>query len=180
VDSVHVTIPRRLVHPGTIRLLSDADQRFQLTQRERIVLALLAQTEGLKAAEFVERLELNDAENIRYWLGRLTDLGLVRQVGRTRGTRYFVEPGVLKAAGLDAMTTLTRVEPYRVQALIIEDLGRYPDSAISEIHRRVGSEIPLRLVRRALASLLDDKRILPFGDRRWRKYRLAPSIDRER
>jgi ATP-dependent DNA helicase RecG len=180
VDSVHVTIPRRLVHPGTIRLLSDTDQRFQLTRRERIVLALLAQSEGLKASEFVDRLELNDTENIRYWLGRLTDLGLVRQVGRTRATRYFVEPGVLKAAGLDAVTTLTRVESYRVQALILEDLGRYPDSAISEIHRRIGSEIPLRLVRRALASLLDDKRILPLGDRRWRKYRPAPPIDRER
>jgi ATP-dependent DNA helicase RecG len=175
VDSVHVTIPRRLVHPGTIRLLSDAEQRFQLTQREKIVLALLSQSEGLKATEFVERLELNDLGSIRHWLGRLADLGLVRQVGRTRGTRYFVEPSVLKAAGLDTATTLTRVEPHRLKALVLEDLARYPDSGRADIHRRVGLEIHVKALTRALEALLREGTILYKGERRWRTYRMAPS-----
>jgi hypothetical protein len=44
-DSVHVTVPRRVVQPGIIKLLVEADQRYQLTQRERITLAFIAQTE---------------------------------------------------------------------------------------------------------------------------------------
>lgn len=35
-DSVHVTIPRRVIQPGVIRLVAEADKRYQLTQRERI------------------------------------------------------------------------------------------------------------------------------------------------
>lgn len=173
VDSVHVTIPRRLAHPEVIHLLAQADQRHQLTRRERIALALLAQTEGLTAAELMERLELDDAENIRHWLGRLVDLGLVRQVGRTRGTRYYVEPGVLKEAGLDGATTLARIEPHRLKALVLEDLARYPDSGRADIHRRVGPEIHVKALARALDALRREGAITFSGDRRWRTYRVA-------
>ena len=43
-DSVHVVVQRRVLHPGVIRLIADADQRHQLSQRERIALGMLAQT----------------------------------------------------------------------------------------------------------------------------------------
>jgi DNA-binding MarR family transcriptional regulator len=142
-DSVHVTVPRRVVQPGVIRLLADADQRYQLTQRERIVFALLAQTEGLSAVELAERLELDDPAALRPWLGRLLEWGLVEQTGRTKATRYFVPPALLREAGLDKLTTLTRVQPHRLRALILEDLERFPDSGRGDIHRRIGPEILL-------------------------------------
>jgi ATP-dependent DNA helicase RecG len=82
-DSVHVTVPRRVVQPGVIRLLAEASQRYQLTQRERITFALIAQTEGVSAAELAEELELPDAAALRPWLGRLLDWGLVEATGRT-------------------------------------------------------------------------------------------------
>jgi len=137
-DSVHVTVPRRVVQPGVIRLLADADQRYQLTQRERIVFALLAQTEGLSAVELAERLELDDPAALRPWLGRLLEWGLVEQTGRTKATRYFVPPALLREAGLDKLTTLKRVQPHRLRALILEDLERFPDSGRGDIHRRIG------------------------------------------
>jgi ATP-dependent DNA helicase RecG len=179
-DSVHVTVPRRVVQPGVIRLLAEADGRYQLTQRERITLALLAQTEGLLAAALSERLELDDPSSLRSWLGRLPDWGLIEQTGRTKGTRYFVPPAFLREAGLDRATTLARVQPHRLRALIREDLERFPDSSISDIHRRVGSEIPLRTIRTALNRMLTDGTIEAAGVRRWRKYRSVSSIDRKR
>ena len=60
VDSVHITIPRRVIHPAIIRLIAEADKNFQLTQRERIALGLLAQSESLSAGEFASKLELPD------------------------------------------------------------------------------------------------------------------------
>ena len=172
-DSVHVTVPRRVVQPGVIRLLAEADQRYQLTQRERIVLALVAQTEGLSAVELAEHLELPDPAALRPWLGRLLEWGLVEQAGRTKATRYFVPPALLREAGLDKVTTLKRVQPHRLRALILEDLERYPDSGRADIHRRIGPEVHAKTITRALDTLLGEGAIAATGERRWRKYRLA-------
>jgi ATP-dependent DNA helicase RecG len=173
-DSVHVTVPRRVVQPGIVRLLAEVDQRYQLTQRERIVLALVAQTEGLSVSELAEELELTDPSALRPWLGRLLEWGLVDQTGRTRATRYFVPPALLREAGLDALTTLKRVQPHRLRALILEDLERFPDSGRADIHRRIGPEIHEKAIARALDALLTDGQIVAAGERRWRRYRVAP------
>lgn len=178
-DSVHIVVHRRVVQPGIIRLLAEADRRHRLTQRERIAFALLAQTEGLSAPELADRLELDDPAALRSWIGRLTDSGLVEQTGRTKGTRYFVPPGLLREAGFDRLTTLTRVQPHRLRALILEDLERFPDSSISEIHRRIGSEIPSRSVKRAVEQLLEERRLDATGERRWRRYRTVTAIDQD-
>ena len=100
-------------------------------------------------------------------------LGLVQQSGRTRATRYFVPPSMLLAAGLDGRTTLSRVQPHRLRALILEDLERYPGSGRADIHRRIGSEIPPKSVTRALEALIAEGRVAYSGDRRWRVYRPA-------
>lgn len=172
VDSVHVTIPRRVVSPAVIRLMAEADQRYQLTQRERIALGLLAQSEGLTAAELAVRLELEDPRALRTWIGRLIEVELLQLAGRTRGTRYFVAPGLLREVGLDGPTTLRRVEPHRLRALILEDLRLYPDSSRVEIHRRIGSEIHPKTLTRALDALMREERVEATGERRWRRYRL--------
>ena len=130
---------------SVVRLLTLADARHQLSQRERITLGVLAQTEGLRA---VELLGLDSTEEIRPWLGDLVGHGLVAQRGKTRGTRYFVPPELLRSAGLDERTTLQRVEPHRLRALILEDLDRYPESRSTEVHARIGPEIPERTFRR--------------------------------
>ena len=111
--------------------------------------------------------------------GRLLDWGLVEQSGRTKGVRYFVPPRLLRAAGLDRKTTLARVPPHRLRALLIEDLAQFPDSSASDIHRRVGSEIPMRTFRRALDSLVVAGVVAAIGKTRWRRYRLADAIGHE-
>ena len=173
-DSVHVAVPRRVLHPGVIRLIQELDARHQLTQRERIVLGTLAQSEGLRAGELAERLDLGDAAALRPWLGRLPDLGLVARAGRTKATRYFVPPDLLRLAGLDRHTTLARVEPHRLRALILEDIDRYPSSAISEIQRRIGPEIAQRTLRRALNQLVAEGQLAASGRFRGRRYLPAP------
>lgn len=84
-DSVHVTVPRRVVHPGVIRLIAEADQRHQLTQRERITLGLLGQSEGMRATELMAALELGERSDLRSWLGRLLGTGWSGQQGEPKG-----------------------------------------------------------------------------------------------
>jgi len=173
---VHVVIPRRVIQPGIIRLISDADQRYQLTQRERIALAMLAQTEGLLATELADKLELEGSAGLRAWTGRLIELGLIEQSGRTKAARYFVPPRLLRVAGLDRRTTLTRVQPHRLRALIVEDLERFPNSSSSDIHRRVGPEIPARTFRRTLEGLVAEGEVTASGERRWRRYQARTPV----
>ena len=50
-------------------------------------------------------------------------------------------------------TTLKRIEPDRLAALVLVDLERYPKSAISDIHQRIGGEIHPKQVKRTLEEL---------------------------
>lgn len=59
---------------------------------------------------------------------------LVRSVGRTQATRYFIDPELLRSLDFSTSTILKRIEPHRLLALIVEDVERYPFARISEIH----------------------------------------------
>jgi ATP-dependent DNA helicase RecG len=84
-----------------------------------------------------------------------------------------VSPVLVRSVGLDRRTTLVRVEPHRLRALLLEDLKRYPDSQRGDIHRRVGPEIHAKTISRALNTLIADGLVGLDGEKRWRKYRLT-------
>ena len=94
----------------------------------------------------------------------------MRSVGRTQATRYFIDPELLRSLDFSASTTLKRIEPHRLAALVLEDLQRYPRSAISDIHKRVGGEIHPKQVKRALEDLIERGDVRFEGDNRWRRY----------
>nr|MEE4266872.1 ATP-binding protein [Candidatus Krumholzibacteria bacterium] len=179
VDSVQVSVPRRVVHPGVVRLMANADQQHQLTQRERIVLGMLGQTEEMSATELAAALELPGPSSLRPWISRLEDLGLIGQTGRTRATRYFVDSSLLRHSGLDGQTTLQRIHPHRLRALILEDLGRFPDSGRADINRRIGKEIAPKSITRALNDMIAKGVVVAKGERRWRTYKLAKTKGHE-
>lgn len=169
-DRVQVTVRRRILKPEVIDFIAKADQTHQLTQRERIALGLLAQQDALTARELVAALELPSAEALLPWLKRLLDWRLVLSTGRTQATRYFIDPGLLRSLNFTSETTLKRIEPHRLAALVLEDLQRYPKSAISDIHQRIGGEIHAKQVKRALEDLIERGEVRFEGDKRWRRY----------
>ena len=179
IDSVSVTIERRVKRPEVVRMMADADARYQLRQRERIVLGLLAASEGLTARELSNQLELDTPDDVRAaWLGRLLELELVQSTGKTQATRYFVNPIVLKGQGLDGKTTLKRIEPHRLRALIVEDLRRYPGAASGDINRRVGVEVPYRTLKRAIDELVEQGSLRFVGLSRGRRYWLVEQLEK--
>lgn len=169
-DRVQVTVRRRILKPEVIDFIAKADQTYQLTQRERIALGLLAQHDALTARELADTLELPNVEALQSWLKRLLEWHLVQRAGRTQATRYFVDPSLLRSLKFTGETTLKRIEPHRLAALVLEDLQRYPQSAISEIHQRIGGELHPKQVKRALEDLIARGAVRPEGDKRWRRY----------
>jgi ATP-dependent DNA helicase RecG len=172
-DSVAVTVQRHIVKPEVIDFLEKADVTYSLSQRERIALGILVQYEALRARQLAQILELPDAVSVAGWFTRLQDLGIVGQRGRTRGTRYFVEPSIVHRLEFPAQTTLERIEPHRLRELILEDLKRHPKSAIGKIQDRIGPEIPQHQIRRQLKSLIDKGIVRYEGERRGRRYWLS-------
>ena len=171
-DSVHVTVRRHILKPPVIRLIETVDKQFQLTQRERITLGLLALSEGMTARELAKSLELPETGTLDAWLGRLPDWGIVQTSGRTQGTRYFVTP-LLHDADLTQLTTLTRIEPHRLSELVREDLRRYPDSKIGDVHKRIGKEIKRSQLKKVMAELVHTGTVVMQGERNGARYRLA-------
>lgn len=172
-DRVQVTVRRRILKPEVIDFIAKADQTYQLTQRERIALGLLAQHDALTAREMANVLELPLVDALQPWLSRLLGWGIIKSAGRTQTTRYFVDPALLRDLNFAGGTTLKRIEPHRLAALILEDLGRYPKSAIGDIRQRIGGEIHPKLVKRTLDSLVEKSEVQFEGENRWRRYRLA-------
>lgn len=171
-DRVQVTVRRRILKPEVIDFIAKADQTYQLTQRERIALGLLAQHDALTARELAAKLELSTMEALQPWLKRLLDWNLVQSTGRTQATRYFIDPGLLRSLDFVGCTTLKRIEPHRLLALIVEDVDHYPESKIGEIHQRIGLEIPRSRVRRAVEQLVKEGKLHQEGVRSGTRYRL--------
>ncbi|WP_334169781.1 ATP-binding protein [Zoogloea sp.] len=171
-DRVQVTVRRRIIRPEIIDFIARADQTYPLTQRERITLGLLAQHDAMTARELAAALELSSVDVLQTWLRRLLEWALVESAGRTQATRYFVAPGLLRSLNFSAETTLKRIEPHRLAALIVEDVSRYPGSKMGDIHQRVGAEIPRSRVRRAVEQLVKEGRLRQEGVRSGTRYRL--------
>ncbi|MEI6644432.1 MAG: ATP-binding protein [bacterium] len=169
-DSVTVCVERRIMKPEIVSLLSTASQQFNLRPRERICLGLIAQHGLLKASDFNRILDLSDDTRVRSWLGSLLDKKLLLSRGRTRATEYLVNPEWLRLSQAKGPTTLKKIEPHRLRHLILEDLQTYsPDetspSSLSDLHRRIGSEIPLRTLRHAIGQLREEAAIQHNGKR---------------
>jgi ATP-dependent DNA helicase RecG len=171
-DRVQVTVRRRILKPDVIDFIAKADQTYQLTQRERITLGLLAQREALSARELTAALELSSVDALQPWLSRLVEWEIVRSIGRTQATRYYIDPTLLRSLDFVGGTTLKRIEPHRLLALIVEDVRHYPLSKISDIHQRIGLEIPRSRIRRSIEQLVNDGKLQPEGVRSGTRYRL--------
>lgn len=75
-------------------------------------------------------------------------------------------PDLLRRLNFPVQTSLALIESYRLDALVLEDLGRYPGSSIGEIHARIGKEINRRQVRLALNRLWKKGELRIEGEKR--------------
>jgi ATP-dependent DNA helicase RecG len=173
-DRVVVIVRKQILKPEIIDFMIKADQAHEPTQKELIALGLIAQQESLTAVELGKKLSLRNAEELGPWIGRLRKWGLVSTRGRTKATEYYVRPGTLRQLEFKGTTTLRGIEKHRLRELVLRDLEIYGEASVSQIHARIGPEIPRPRVQRMLAELVDEGRIQPRGQCRGRKYLYLP------
>ena len=92
--------------------------------------------------------------------------------GVRKGTDYVLNPEVFAAANLQVKPTLKTIEPHLLRALLTEDLRAYPNSSLAEMHYRLGEELALPIVRRAVYKMVEEGLLGASGGNRNRRYLL--------
>lgn len=169
-DRVMVIVQKRIIKPEIINFMSEADKTFQLTQRERITLGLIAQNESITAIDLTKALELKNADELKHWIGSLFERGIIKKKGRTRATEYYVDRNLLRTLDFKGKTTLKTIAGHRLRELILKDLEIYRSSQLSEINERIGLEINAKSVYRELKNLIEEGKVKTIGENRWRRY----------
>jgi ATP-dependent DNA helicase RecG len=169
-DRVVVTVRKQIARPAIVDFMVKADQTLPLSQRELITLGLLAQHEALTAIELQRILELSRADDLKHWIGRLKNWGVVNSRGKTKATEYFIEPDVLRTLEFQGETTLKGIERHRLRELILRDLEIYRKASISQIHERIGKEIPRRKLQHELKLMVQAGDIGKQGQRKHTVY----------
>jgi ATP-dependent DNA helicase RecG len=170
IDSVTVIVYKKVIDNRIVDLLEYADQRIELTQREKITLGIIAQNESISVLDLVKQLDLDNAKELSGWIGKLKTKDILKVTSRTKGATYQLNPDFIQSVGYKGKTTLKGIERHRLRELIVTDLERYKISSINEIHERIGKEIPIRRIRTELRSMVSDGIIQARGIKRGRKY----------
>lgn len=172
-DFVSVKVYRRIHNPQVLELMDFADKHYQLRQKQKICLGLIAMHESVTAKELEGLLELDNSDALRPWLQPLIKQGLViSNKVRSRGIEYRVNSVLLRNAEFKGAITLKRIEDYRLKELIIEDLKLYKEAKLSEIRERIGTEITVKRIKTQLIKLEEEGIVGRRGSNRWTTYYL--------
>ncbi len=169
---VAVTIFSGSVDPDVISILDYVDRHFQLTQKEYITLGVVATEKKILSTQLSAKLQLNQEDKMRSWIGTLADKGILASQGIKKGTEYLLNPELFAQAKLDIMPSLKTLEPYKLRALIVEDLKYNGKSKLSDIQKRM-PEIADVDVKKAVYGMTVEGVLRTDGGKRNRTYQLS-------
>lgn len=172
-DRVIVTLKKQIISNEVVRLMSNVNDQFNLSQKEIITLGLIAQNGMLTSIKLSNKLCVRNNDSLKYWMGNLLKNEIILSKGKTKATEYYVNPELLKNVDFKGKTDLKRIEPHRLEHLILEDLKIYSPSAKSDIHTRVGLEIHDKKLKRSIDKLVEEGKVLKIGEKRGTQYKLS-------
>ena len=105
---------------------------------------------------------LMQEDKMRSWVGSLIEKGILISQGVKKGTEYLLNPELFAQAKLDLRPSLKTIEPYKLEALIIEDLRYNGKSKMKQIVSRL-SEIPFQEVSKAVYRMAKNEIIEKEG-----------------
>jgi len=169
---VRVTVQAGVVNPEVTSILDYIDKHFELTQKEYITLGIIATEKKLPSTQLASYLQLNQEDRTRTWLGSLLEKGILITQGERKGTHYLLNPKLFEQAQIDISPSLKTMEPYKLEALIREDLRYNGKSRMSEIKKRLEG-VAGKDVQKTVYRMVKNGSIMPFGAKKNRSYELV-------
>lgn len=172
-DSVCVKIQRKYLNTDLVQFMDRVGTYYNLTQKEMICIGIIAQYGSISTLELTKKLSIKREDDLRSWTNGLIKNNLIKITGKTKGAIYTVTKETFKNVKYQTKTTLKPIETYRIKELIYQDLTTYKKAKFSEIHKRIGEEIPEKKVRQQLANLIKENKVRKTGDKKWTVYEIT-------
>ncbi|HRN47060.1 MAG TPA: ATP-binding protein [Agriterribacter sp.] len=169
---VSVTVFSKTMNPEVVSILDYIDKHYTLTQKEYITLGLIASHRKMPTTQLASYLQLTQDDRTRTWLGTLLEKEILVSQGEKKGTQYLLNPKLFEQAKLNITPSLKTMEPYKLEALIKEDLKFNGTSSMSNIMERL-KDAGEDNVQRAVYRLAAEKELIALGAKRNRVYELA-------
>lgn len=147
-------------------------KNYPLSQKELIVLGIVARHKKILTTNLTKELQLSDEERLRSFVSKLLDKSILITRGIKKGTEYLINPKLISSSKINIKPTLKVIEPHRLEALIIEDLLRYPKSKSADIQKRI-EELPIEDIRKKLLSMEIEGKVLTEGSKKGKVYYVA-------
>lgn len=173
-DSVSVTVERKIVSKEASRIydyMQHAYPELIHNQKAMIAFGLILQEEIIPAEMLSKKLQLPESDRLRSYVDKLNEKGVVLTRGRGKGTKYFINPDIISRSKANIRTTLKTIEPYRLKALILQDLKYHPKSLISEMSVRL-PDITYEDLQKQVRKMALAKDLAYEGGRKYRRYSL--------
>lgn len=170
-NSTSVTQYSKILDEEAVLLLDFIAKNFMLSQKEFIVLGIITRHKKILATQLTKELQLADEDRLRSYISKLCEKAIIVTRGIKKGTEYLINPQLIANAKLNLKPSLKVIEPHRLKALIEEDLKLYPNSKISEIHKRL-PDILIEDIRKSVYDLVKDNILTHSGGKTYRMYSL--------
>ncbi len=168
---VAVTVYSGIINTEVISILDYIEKHYQITQKEYITLGLVATEKKILSTQLATKLQLNQEDYMRSWIGTLIDKGILVSQGIKKGTEYLLNPELFAQAKLDIIPSLKTIEPYKLEALIAEDIKYNGKSKLSEIQKRL-KEISENDIQKTVYRMVEQGKVTTEGGKRNRTYSL--------
>ncbi len=169
---VAVTVFPGIVDTEVISILDYIDKHYQLTQKEYITLGLVATEKKILSTQLAIKLQLNQEDKMRTWVGSLLEKGILITHGIKKGTDYLLNPELFAQAKLNIKPSLKTLEPYKIEALIVEDLKYNGLSKLADIQIRL-KEISENEIQKTVYRMVKNGDLTTDGGKRNRNYSLS-------
>lgn len=168
-DFVEVSVCRKIITKDAARLSDYISTHYRLKRKSIIALGIILQKRSLYASELTNELQLTEQDRLRSYVEPLLTNDIINSKGVGKGTKYEISPLFLNKSKFQSPTTLKTIEPYRLKALILEDLRFYPNSSIAEISNRL-PDVEYNDLEKMVRKMAQEGEIVPIGGRKYRKY----------
>ena len=171
-DTTTVVQYAKLMDEDALLLVDFIAKHHPLTQKEIIVIGIVARHRKILTTLLTKELQLSDAERLRPYVSKLIKKGILITRGIKKGTEYLINPKLISSVKINIKPTLKIIEPHRLAALIETDLENHPQSQVSEIHKRL-EDVPLEDIRKRVYGMVKKGILAHSSGKTYRKYWLA-------
>lgn len=171
-NKVSVTIESRIVDMQALRLTDYISKHFQLTQRERILVGIVARHQKILSTELTKILQLPEEDRLRNWYSKLLEKNILFTHGKGKGNAFLINPKLLSDSKLNLSPSLKTVEPYVLEQLVLTDIKNYPNSTIGDVDKRI-KDVTKKELQKIIYKLVESGHVISEGSKTYRKYSLA-------